>query len=210
MENRIYFDDRYISVRDTSQNPGPGIPQLYCGQSGPDDLLHFIESFDQNPSVENACIISPSFDLFLLKIKECMPVIHAAGGLVRNHGGDVLMILRNNRWDLPKGKSEPGETPAMTAIREVSEECGIKKIKITGELPSSFHTYRLNGKLVLKRTYWFNMLFSGNEIPQPQVNEGISETRWVMKDQMTFMTKMVWPSLRELFKGEMNKKLDHA
>lgn len=30
-----------------------------------------------------------------------------------------------DRWDIPKGHVEPGETPAEAAIREAKEECGI-------------------------------------------------------------------------------------
>jgi 8-oxo-dGTP pyrophosphatase MutT (NUDIX family) len=29
------------------------------------------------------------------------------------------------RWVLPKGRIEPGETPEMTAVREVEEEAGV-------------------------------------------------------------------------------------
>lgn len=40
--------------------------------------------------------------------------------------GKMLLIQRNGRWDLPKGKVEPGETLLQAALREVEEETGIK------------------------------------------------------------------------------------
>src|SRR6185369_14728239 len=33
-------------------------------------------------------------------------LIDAAGGLVKNEKGELLMIFRNGKWDLPKGKLE--------------------------------------------------------------------------------------------------------
>jgi len=57
-------------------------------------------------------------------------VIRAAGGVVfrRSPQGDpqVLVVHRPkyDDWSLPKGKSDPGEYPQATAVREVWEETG--------------------------------------------------------------------------------------
>ncbi len=57
-------------------------------------------------------------------------VIRAAGGVVfrRSSQGDpqVLVVHRPkyDDWSLPKGKSDPGEYPQATAVREVWEETG--------------------------------------------------------------------------------------
>jgi 8-oxo-dGTP diphosphatase len=56
--------------------------------------------------------------------------VQAAGGLVerRGTGGRVEVLLvhrdRYDDWTFPKGKADPGETPAGTARREVEEETG--------------------------------------------------------------------------------------
>lgn len=42
----------------------------------------------------------------------------------------MLLIQRNGRWDLPKGKVEPGETLLQAALREVEEETGIKCVSV--------------------------------------------------------------------------------
>ena len=46
----------------------------------------------------------------------------AAGGLVFNAHEELLMIERWDRWDLPKGKVEKGESLPDAAWREVEEE----------------------------------------------------------------------------------------
>ncbi|ELZ87159.1 NTP pyrophosphohydrolase [Haloferax elongans ATCC BAA-1513] len=48
----------------------------------------------------------------------------AAGGLLRRDDGALCLVHRPryDDWSLPKGKLEPGETLAETAVREVHEE----------------------------------------------------------------------------------------
>lgn len=110
--------------------------------------------------------------------------IEAAGGVVKNKKGEILFIYRNDRWDLPKGKLEKNETTESAAIREVEEECGLKELKIIKELTSTYHTYFLQEKRILKRTYWFEMFYDGTENPQPQREEGITETKWMNKEEI--------------------------
>src|ERR1700751_599181 len=49
-------------------------------------------------------------NLFELLESKCK-IIHAAGGLVQNENKKLLMMYRNGKWDLPKGKLEKGESP---------------------------------------------------------------------------------------------------
>ena len=43
-------------------------------------------------------------------LKRRMRYVRAAGGIVTDDAGNRLLIHRNGRWDLPKGKVEQGET----------------------------------------------------------------------------------------------------
>src|SRR5438552_3388516 len=62
---------------------------------------------------------------YLKKIMQSLPLIEAAGGIVKNTDGAYLFIYRLDKWDLPKGKIEKGEKTKEAAVREVEEECGI-------------------------------------------------------------------------------------
>lgn len=52
-----------------------------------------------------------------------------AGGFLLFHQGDLpsfLLMQHANRWDLPKGHAEPGETILQTSLRETAEETGFE------------------------------------------------------------------------------------
>ncbi|MBK8363027.1 MAG: NUDIX domain-containing protein [Bacteroidetes bacterium] len=111
-------------------------------------------------------------------------LIEAAGGLVKNKEGKFLFIFRNGKWDLPKGKAEYDETPEMTALREVEEECGLKNLKIEKVLTKTFHTYKEKGKLILKKTHWYLMTIDEYQKLIPQTEEGITEVKWVAENRI--------------------------
>ena len=106
-------------------------------------------------------------------------VIEAAGGLVKNQKDEMLFIRRMGKWDLPKGKIEKDESLEQAALREIEEETGLKELILEEFLNNTFHIYtERNGEKILKTTYWFKMSYVGNELPTPQIEEGISEVSW--------------------------------
>lgn len=123
--------------------------------------------------------------------------IEASGGAVKNKEGKLLMIYRNRHWDLPKGKMEKGESPALAAIREVEEECGVKNLRIVKQLPATQHIFFLEHEC-LKRTYWYEMLCLENVKPKPQAEEGIKEAKWLSKSEVKKAAEKIYPSLREI------------
>lgn len=130
-----------------------------------------------------------TFDLplrWLRCLKRRMRWVRAAGCVVHDDAGNMLLILRNGRWDLPKGKVESGETLLQAALREVEEETGIAPLPTTRyPLPiKTYHTFNLYGGWHLKQTSWFDAHVAGGKpVGKPQDEEGITEVVWVTPDE---------------------------
>lgn len=128
----------------------------------------------------------------------CFHYLEAAGGLVRNSEGDLLMIYRFQKWDLPKGKLEADESPSEGALREVQEECGLNSLTIDSELTATFHIYEQKGQIHLKKTHWFSMKAAKVEQLTPQVEEGIEEVKWMNSKELQIATANTYASLKDL------------
>lgn len=127
--------------------------------------------------------------------------IEAAGGLVRNTKGEFLVIFRNGMWDLPKGKKEKGENPEQTALREVSEECGLMQLKIVKPLIITYHCYMLQDSPILKVTNWFEMISDDQESPVPQKIENITHAQWADPQNLDYLLANTYPSIIEVLEA---------
>ena len=110
--------------------------------------------------------------------KKKIKVVKAGGGIVKNRNDETLFIYRRNKWDLPKGKMDKGETIDQTALREVKEETGVKNLSIIGFEMNTYHIFKKEKNFRLKVTSWYNMLsnYEGKFIPETK--EGISKVVW--------------------------------
>lgn len=144
-------------------------------------------------------------DDFMKSLEQRFTVIEAGGGLVTNPEGDTLMIFRNGRWDLPKGKREVGEEIETCALREVGEECGIEpsSLSIDRFLHHTYHVYTMEGRLVLKRTWWYAMNHSGVGQLEPQLVEGITKVKWVSKAEVVCYIAETYPTIQDVFISEL-------
>jgi 8-oxo-dGTP pyrophosphatase MutT (NUDIX family) len=122
-------------------------------------------------------------------------LIKAGGGLVNNGKGQYLFMLRRGKWDLPKGKLDPGETLEQCAVREVGEETGLQQVQLEGPLLITWHTYDDSGKHMLKETHWYKMNTADGGSMKPQQEEQITELRWVAPDGMGELLKNTFPSI---------------
>ena len=77
--------------------------------------------------------------------------------MARNSADEVLLIRRNERWDIPKGHREEGESVEECAAREVEEETGVKIAGVERFLCSTVHCYNIYGKWEMKYTSWYAM-----------------------------------------------------
>ena len=127
--------------------------------------------------------------------------IKAAGGVVFNQNGELLMIFRRQMWDLPKGKLDAGEKKKVAAMREITEETGVQKLRILKKLTKSYHTYLLeNNVKVLKVTHWYLMMTDDKSPLIPQAEEGIEIVRWVNVDQLTDKLNKTYANISEVIK----------
>ncbi|MBI2282673.1 MAG: NUDIX domain-containing protein [Bacteroidetes bacterium] len=112
--------------------------------------------------------------------------IIAGGGLVLNDSGELLMIFRRGKWDLPKGKLDEGETIEACALREVAEETGATNLELGALIDIGYHEYfdRFLQEEVLKETHWFSMRAKGGQNLVPQTEEDILEIQWVKGESL--------------------------
>jgi len=138
------------------------------------------------------------YEAVILAIKKDYTIIKAAGGLVLNEG-EVLMIWRLKKWDLPKGKLDKGEKPKVAAVREVEEECSVK-VKLGKKICHTWHTYKQNGKKILKKTYWYRMYCTDDAMMAPQVEENIEDIQWMNESELKEALYNTYPSIRDVFR----------
>ena len=83
---------------------------------------------------------------------------------------EILLIQDSKeRWTIPKGHIEPGETAKMTARREIEEETGLKNISVLSWLGKIHFKYRRQDKLVLMTTQvYLVQALDTHEKPTPE------------------------------------------
>jgi 8-oxo-dGTP pyrophosphatase MutT (NUDIX family) len=124
--------------------------------------------------------------------------IEAGGGIVVNKEHRYLFIFRNGKWDLPKGKSEKGEPIFETALREVREETGLVELETQRSVGATFHTYTEGEVKILKKTYWFEMMYTGDKKPVPEISENITHVKWLDKEEVIkIVYKNTFASLKD-------------
>ena len=138
-------------------------------------------------------------DKLLKYFFKLIPTVIAAGGKITNSKSETLFIYRNDKWDLPKGKAEKNEQLPQTALREVKEETGIKEVSINKPLDITYHIFRRNNEYRLKVTYWFDMFSDYEGIFFPQLDEGITDVKWVKKNDLEEIKINSYPNIRLLF-----------
>jgi 8-oxo-dGTP pyrophosphatase MutT (NUDIX family) len=155
-------------------------------------IVHFLETYKQ------VAILSCDPMASFLEFAEQFAWVEAAGGVVENESGEVVMIRRNERWDLPKGHREKGETMEQCAAREAEEETGVKVERVERLLTTTLHAYNIYGGWELKLTVWYAMEARRVEL-KPQSEEGIVAAEWVAGDDIEQRIKGSFPTIKRVF-----------
>jgi len=129
---------------------------------------------------------APQFDKFKKYFSRKKPSIQeivrepTAGGIVfrrdEKNGVEILLIQdAKDRWTIPKGHIEEGETAQQTAKREIGEEAGLKEVDVLGWLGKIHFRYRRIDKLVLMTTqiYLVRAMGDTNDIQKEEWMNGI-------------------------------------
>ena len=129
---------------------------------------------------------TPNLDKFKKYFGRSKPSIQeivrepTAGGIVfrRNAKKEIEILLiqdHKDRWTIPKGHIEEGETAQDCARREIGEEAGLHDIDMLGWLGKIHFRYRRIDKLVLitQQVYLMRVRTDGNEIQKEEWMNGI-------------------------------------
>lgn len=164
-----------------------------------DVKLKKVIKFLNKKNINSVHLFHKNKDKLLKYFFKLIPTVIAAGGKITNSKSETLFIYRNDKWDLPKGKTEKNEQLPQTALREVKEETGIKEVSINKPLDITYHIFRRNNEYRLKVTYWFDMFSDYEGIFFPQLDEGITDVKWVKKDDLEEIKINSYPNIRLLF-----------
>lgn len=181
MNKRIYYGSSYIEfINDSQLHQNQNIINLNTLDNEP--LTALLHSFI-NDSTKHLVFSEKNFDLVFTALRSFCKYIESAGGFIEKKGL-WLCIHRLNKWDLPKGKLNKGESPEQAAIRECEEECGISELTVKRPLQSTWHIYPFKNGFALKQTFWFEMNSSYEGELIPQVEEDIFEAKWFTRDEI--------------------------
>lgn len=123
-------------------------------------------------------------------------VVPSVVAIVRDEQGRVLMIHKtdNDRWALPGGGHEPGESIADTVVREVKEETGydVEVETITGTYTNPRHVMAYDDGEVRQQ---FSIAFRARLVGGERRTSGESdEVEWLTQEQIEGLN--LHPSMR--------------
>lgn len=110
----------------------------------------------------------------------------SAGGVVYRRDGDNIEVLvckdaGYHRWVLPKGLVGKNESHEQAAVREVSEETGVKVRLVSSLGEPEKYVYVARGVRVFKRVYYFLMEYESGTIADHDYE--MEDVRWVSIDE---------------------------
>ena len=127
----------------------------------------------------------------------------SSGGIVyrkRKGATEVAVIRVRDRWCLPKGQVEEGESVQETALREVKEETGLEGDVVTklGDITYWYRNKTLSGEPVriFKRVYFFLIRFRKGDVEMH--DHEVDEVRWFPIDAAE--SQLAYPTERDVLR----------
>ncbi len=197
---KVFFNDRKVFLTDDFTKNFQLRDGLFYKFRNTNELKDLLDFYRRLNLIDTLYLVDQDIEKLRKAFRSCYHIIEAAGGLVKNGNDQVLIINRHNKWDLPKGKLEKNEGIREAALREVQEECGLSGLQIKSQLLSTYHTYTIKEKWVLKKTYWFEMYYGKNETPVPQKIEDISQVRWFFSNELDEVLENTYGSVIDVLR----------
>lgn len=195
---KVFINDKPIILTSSFQNEETFSVQLFK-RTVVDEVIYRLK----NENIEGIVLHCDNLEQDWDNFKNNFKVVFAGGGLVTNENQDILFIYRNDKWDLPKGRIEEGESIDTTAIREVEEECGIKDLQIKQKLITTWHIYYQN-QYCLKETHWFLMDSNYKGELKPQVEEGITAVKFISNSDIHSVLSNSYSNIKLTYKAFKN------
>ena len=192
---KVFVNERPLILTDKIVTEGDG---EYFMMNG-DQVLAAVKAL-RKKKLPKAYVYHPNREEILNKFTEYVPRVVAAGGVVTNGSGKVLFIYRNEKWDLPKGVCKKKESLMECAIREVEEETGVQNLTIENFLRTTYHIFKMKGKLRLKEVHWYAMNTDYDGELVGEQTEGIEKVKWKGPKKIRLALENSYINIRILFK----------
>lgn len=191
----IHIEGKELTISDAPLADAEALHKLVLRVDDGAEIAPALELMLQNGALCGLHLICSDPDRCMAQVATLFVPVQAAGGAVDDGQGQLLAIRRLGRWDLPKGKVDPGEPIRDAALREVREECGSQALQNLGWLCATWHVYERGGKRHLKRTDWYHMRGDRNEVLVPQAEEDITEVIWLDAAGVSALKEDTYPSI---------------
>ncbi|MBQ1200695.1 MAG: NUDIX domain-containing protein [Alistipes sp.] len=187
----IYFTDNSLTFAPEDYTPKAGetlLTESEVTSANLDNLFDFCNSI---------VVLSADWNAAFRRFASRFVAVEAAGGIVENELGEMLLIYRRERWDLPKGHIDAGEDALSAAIREIAEETGVVGLNFVAPIGNTLHAYNVYGKWELKLTHWFAFSCHSSSTT-PQTDEDIVLAVWADREKTIECMTNSYPTIREI------------
>lgn len=187
----IYFTDNSLTFAPEDYTPKAGetlLTESEVTSANLDNLFDFCNSI---------VVLSADWNGAFRRFASRFVAVEAAGGIVENELGEMLLIYRRERWDLPKGHIDAGEDALSAAIREIAEETGVVGLNFVAQIGNTLHAYNVYGKWELKLTHWFAFSCHSSSTT-PQTDEDIVLAVWADREKTVECMTNSYPTIREI------------